>query len=55
MPTHGAMTKAGKVRKETPKIEPKPKKNPPPRIRNRIEFTRRVLKAAQQAKAAQAS
>ncbi len=55
MPTHGAMTKAGKVRKETPKIEPKPKKNFSPRIRNRVEFTRRVLKAAQQARAPQSS
>lgn len=49
MPTHGSMTKAGKVRKATPKIEPKHKKNQPPRIRNKLEFTRRVLKAAQQA------
>ncbi|MGC9072438.1 MAG: 30S ribosomal protein S30e [Acidilobus sp.] len=51
MPTHGSMTKAGKVRKATPKIEPKQKKNPSPRLRNRVEFTRRVLKASQQARA----
>ncbi|PVU73351.1 30S ribosomal protein S30e [Acidilobus sp. SCGC AC-742_E15] len=52
MPTHGSMTKAGKVRKATPRIEPKNKKNLPPRLRNKVEFVRRVLKAAQQAKAA---
>lgn len=52
MPTHGSMTKAGKVRKATPKIEPKHKKNQPPRLRNRTEFVRRVLKAASQQPAA---
>ena len=46
MPTHGSMTKAGKVRKQTPKIEGKPKKGLPPRIKNRIKYTRRVLQAA---------
>ena len=38
MPTHGSMTKAGKVRKQTPKIEPKPRKGLPPRIRNRMKY-----------------
>lgn len=52
MPTHGSMTKAGKVRKATPRIEPKPKKNKPPRLRNKVEFVRRVLKAAAQKAAA---
>lgn len=47
MPTHGSMTKAGKVRKATPKIEPKHKKNEPPRMKNRVEFVLRVLKASQ--------
>jgi len=46
VPTHGSMTKAGKVRKQTPKIEPKPKKNLPPRIKNRLKFQRRILQAA---------
>ena len=32
------MTKAGKVRKQTPKIEPKPRKGLPPRIRNRMKY-----------------
>ncbi|MCC6041697.1 MAG: 30S ribosomal protein S30e [Desulfurococcaceae archaeon] len=46
MPTHGSLTKAGKVRSATPKIPPKPKKNKPPRVRNRVEYVRRFLKAA---------
>ncbi len=49
MPTHGSMTKAGKVRKQTPKIEPKPKKNLPPRIKNRLKFMRRIVLAQAQA------
>lgn len=44
MPTHGSLTKAGKVRSQTPKIPPKPKKNKPPRVRNRVEYFRRFLK-----------
>ncbi len=43
MPSHGSLTKAGKVRSQTPKIEGKGRKNKPPRIRNRIEYVRRVL------------
>ncbi len=43
MPTHGSMTKAGKVRKQTPKIEPKPKKRLPPRIRNRMKYIVRFV------------
>ncbi|AFZ70097.1 ribosomal protein S30 [Caldisphaera lagunensis DSM 15908] len=46
MPTHGSMTKAGKVRKATPKIEPKGKKNLSPRVKNRKEFTKRIEKAS---------
>jgi len=46
LPTHGSMTKAGKVRKQTPKIEPKPRKNPSPRMRNRSKYVRRVLAPA---------
>jgi small subunit ribosomal protein S30e len=40
------LTKAGRVRELTPKIEPKPKKNKPPRIRNRLKYTIRVLQAS---------
>lgn len=44
MPTHGSMTKAGKVRKATPRIEPKPKKRPAPRIRNREKYVKLLEK-----------
>ncbi len=47
MPSHGSLTKAGKVRKQTPKIPAKPRKNPAPRIRNRREY-RRLLEKMQQ-------
>ncbi len=50
MPTHGSMTKAGKVRKQTPKIEPKPKKNLPPRLKKRLIYYRRIIKASQTAR-----
>jgi len=45
MPTHGSLTKAGKVRKQTPKIPAKPRKGLPPRVRNRQKFTRRLQEA----------
>ncbi|MEM1851797.1 MAG: 30S ribosomal protein S30e [Acidilobaceae archaeon] len=44
VPTHGSMTKAGKVRKATPKIEPKPKERPSPRIRNREKYLKLLEK-----------
>ena len=47
MPTHGSMTKAGKVRKQTPRIEPKPKKGLPPRLSNKVKYERRILRAVQ--------
>ncbi len=47
MPSHGSITKAGKVRNQTPKIPPKPKKNLAPRVRNRKEYIRRMLEAQQ--------
>ncbi len=49
MPTHGSLTKAGKVRSQTPKIPPKPKKNKPPRVRNRVEYVRRFVGAKTEA------
>jgi len=48
MPSHGSITKAGKVRSQTPKIEAKPKKGIIPRIRNRYNFEKRILQAASQ-------
>jgi|ECHhosMinimDraft_1075155.scaffolds.fasta_scaffold01148_1 small subunit ribosomal protein S30e len=41
MPSHGSLTKAGKVRSQTPKIEKKPSKNLPPRVRNKMEYEKR--------------
>ncbi len=46
MPTHGSMTKAGKVRKATPKIEAKPKKRPAPRMRSREKYVKLLEKPA---------
>jgi len=46
MPSHGSLTKAGKVRNATPKIPPKPKKNLIPRRRNFRNYKRRVLYSA---------
>lgn len=43
MPTHGSLTKAGKVRSQTPKIPAKPKSFPPPRIRNRSNYVKRMI------------
>jgi small subunit ribosomal protein S30e len=45
MPSHGSLTKAGKVRNATPKIPPKPKKNLIPRRRNFRNYKRRILYA----------
>ena len=42
MPTHGSLTKAGKVRAQTPKIEGIPKKNVSPRKRNKSNFSKRI-------------
>jgi len=43
MPTHGSLTKAGKVRAQTPKIVGIVRKSPSPRRRNRRNYVRRVL------------
>ncbi len=51
MGSHGSITKAGKVRSQTPKIPPKPKKDLPPRRRNWRNYRRRILYAAQSATA----
>ena len=42
MPTHGSLTKAGKVRAQTPKIEGIPRKNVSPRKRNRGNYSKRI-------------
>lgn len=43
MPSHGSLTKAGKVRSATPKIPPKPRKGSPPRVSAKKKYFRRVL------------
>ena len=43
MPSHGSLSKAGKVRSQTPKIPAKPKKRPNPRRLNRARYFRRVV------------
>ncbi|RLG60065.1 30S ribosomal protein S30e [Candidatus Geothermarchaeota archaeon] len=43
MPTHGSITKAGKVRAATPKIEGRPRAKPSPRGRNRRNFYKRFI------------
>jgi small subunit ribosomal protein S30e len=48
MPTHGSLTKAGKVRAQTPKIESKPKRHPIPRRRNWVNFQKRIVHAPQE-------
>lgn len=41
MPTHGSMTKAGKVRGQTPKLQAKPKFSPVPKVRSRATYFKR--------------
>ena len=48
MPTHGSLTKAGKVRAQTPKIEGTPKKSPNPRKRNKANYTKRILSSREE-------
>jgi len=43
MPTHGSLSKAGKVRGQTPKIEPTPKKAQIPRLRSRRNYEKRII------------
>ncbi|AAY80683.1 30S ribosomal protein S30e [Sulfolobus acidocaldarius] len=51
MPSHGSLTKAGKVRNATPKMQKKEKHKEVPRVRNRLEYEKRVLKSGQQSRA----
>ncbi|WP_309491831.1 30S ribosomal protein S30e [Candidatus Hecatella orcuttiae] len=43
MPTHGSLTKAGKVRSQTPKIPAKERHSPIPRFRVKRNYEKRVL------------
>lgn len=46
MPSHGSLTKAGKVRGQTPKIQAKERHKEVPRVRNRMEYEKRSLNKA---------
>ncbi|MCL5068269.1 MAG: 30S ribosomal protein S30e [Thaumarchaeota archaeon] len=41
MPTHGSLTKAGKVRSQTPKLQGRVRVGPIPKERNRRTFVKR--------------
>ena len=43
MPTHGSLTKAGKVRAQTPKIVGAEKRSPSPKKRNKNNYMKRVV------------
>lgn len=47
MPTHGSMTKAGKVRNQTPKIAAQPKRSTTPRTRNKHNYVKRLVRQPQ--------
>ncbi|MEM0030508.1 MAG: 30S ribosomal protein S30e [Candidatus Nitrosocaldus sp.] len=42
MPTHGSITKAGKVKSQTPKLQARPKESPVPKVRNRSNYVKRL-------------
>jgi small subunit ribosomal protein S30e len=42
--SHGSLTKAGKVRNQTPKVEARPRKGRTPSLRNKRNFVKRVMK-----------
>ncbi|MEX2719872.1 MAG: 30S ribosomal protein S30e [Candidatus Wukongarchaeota archaeon] len=41
--SHGSLTKAGKVRKQTPKVESREKHSPSPRMRYRKLHWKRIM------------
>jgi small subunit ribosomal protein S30e len=43
MPTHGSLSKAGKVRTQTPKIQGQVKIAPSPKTRNKRNYQKRVI------------
>jgi small subunit ribosomal protein S30e len=44
MPTHGSLTKAGKVRGQTPKIQARQRTSPASKVRNKDNFKKRFEK-----------
>ncbi|MBS7604989.1 MAG: 30S ribosomal protein S30e [Candidatus Bathyarchaeia archaeon] len=43
MPTHGSLSKAGKVRSQTPKIPPRPKSSAIPKERIKRNYEKRII------------
>jgi len=43
MPTHGSLSKAGKVRSQTPKITAQERTKPSPKTRTRRTYEKRVI------------
>jgi small subunit ribosomal protein S30e len=43
MPTHGSLSKAGKVRSQTPKIQATEKTKLGPRFRNKRNYEKRIM------------
>jgi small subunit ribosomal protein S30e len=43
LPSHGSVAKAGKVRKQTPKVEGANRSRASPRIRGRLNYVKRIL------------
>jgi small subunit ribosomal protein S30e len=44
VPTHGSLTKAGKVRGQTPKIQARERTSPVSKVRNKDNFRKRFEK-----------
>jgi small subunit ribosomal protein S30e len=44
MPTHGSLTKAGKVKGQTPKVQAKERVSPISKVRNKENYIKRVEK-----------
>ena len=42
--SHGSLTKAGKVRNQTPKVEARPRKRLTPSLRNKKNYVKRIMK-----------
>ncbi|MFX1518709.1 MAG: 30S ribosomal protein S30e [Promethearchaeota archaeon] len=41
--SHGSLTKAGKVRSQTPKVESRERHSPIPRVRNKKNYRKRYV------------
>lgn len=43
MPTHGSLTKAGKVKSQTIKVAAKPRRSPIPRVKSFKTYNKRIV------------